>query len=221
MGYIKPEIYQSLCSEANIEVPKVFVETGTFKGGVPLRMLEESGTLSPFEKIYTIELGYDICKIASRRYKLLEQGSVEKHILHTDEMDNEFAEDTWQEYCNGQLTLVHGDSANELKNVLEKIDQPICFWLDAHGGATKYASTDEVPLLKELEVIKSHHIKNHIIAIDDAHLFGQVQYDKHGDVVCDYSNVSYETIESKLLEINPSYDIGIYAPYQMKMLLAI
>ena len=81
MGYIKPEIYQSICVDMNKEVPKVFIETGTFKGGVPLRMLEDNGTLNPFEKIYTIELGYDICKIASRRYKLLEQGPVEKHIL--------------------------------------------------------------------------------------------------------------------------------------------
>ena len=221
MGYIKPEIYQSICVDMNKEVPKVFIETGTFKGGVPLRMLEDNGTLNPFEKIYTIELGYDICKIASRRYKLLEQGPVEKHILHTDEMDETFTSNSWQEYFNGKLTLCHGDSAHELKNVLSHIDEPCCFWLDAHGGDIKYASTDEVPLLKELEIIKSHHIKNHVIAIDDAHLFGKIQYDKNGNIVCDYSNVSLEVIKEKILEINPSYDVGVYAPYQMEMLLAL
>ena len=221
MGYIKPEIYQSLCADTDKKVPNVFIETGTFKGGIPARMLDEDGTLEPFKKIYTIELGYDICKIASRRFKLLEQGPVDPKLLHTDDMDENFVSNSWQEYCDGKLTLCHGDSATELKRILEKIDEPICFWLDAHGGADKYASTEEVPLLNELEAIKNHHIKNHIIAIDDAHLFGKVQYDKTGNVVCDYTHMSQEAIEQKLLEINPSYDIGIYAPYQMEMLLAI
>ena len=117
MGYIKPEVYQSICNDANIEVPKVFIETGTFKGGVPLRMLEENGNLKPFEKIYTIELGYDICKVASRRYKLLEQGPAEKSILHTNDTDEQFKANSWQEYFNGKLTLCHGDSANEIKSI--------------------------------------------------------------------------------------------------------
>jgi len=219
MGYIKPEIYQSLCEEKGIDIPKIFIETGTFKGGIPARMLDEDGTLDPFEKIWTIELGEDICKIASRRFKLLEQGPVDPKILHTDDMDNTF--DKTGSYCNNRLVLVHGDSGVELENLLQSIDQPCCFWLDAHGGADKYASTDEVPLMKELEAIKNHSIKNHVIGIDDAHLFGKIQYNKQGDVVCDYSNLTYEAIEQKLLEINPSYDIGVYAPYQMEMLLAI
>ena len=56
MGYIKPEIYQSLCADTDKKVPNVFIETGTFKGGIPARMLDEDGTLEPFKKIYTIEL---------------------------------------------------------------------------------------------------------------------------------------------------------------------
>lgn len=219
MGYIKPEIYQSLCADKGIDIPKIFIETGTFKGGIPARMLDEDGTLDPFELVYTIELGHDICKIASKRFQLLEQGKVDPEILHTDDTDESFS--SIGKYCNDKLVLIHGDSAEELKKLLDTINEPCCFWLDAHGGADKYASTDEVPLMKELEAIKNHHIKNHIIGIDDAHLFGKIQHNKQGDVVCDYSNLSYKTIEQKLLEINPSYDIGVYAPYQMEMLLAI
>ena len=221
MGYIKPEVYQSICNDANIEVPKVFIETGTFKGGVPLRMLEENGNLKPFEKVYTIELGYDICKVASRRYKLLEQGSAEKSILHTNDTDEQFKANSWQEYFNGKLTLCHGDSANEIKSILKNINEPVCFWLDAHAGAAKYAKgPEDCPLLQELDLIAEHDIKNHIIAIDDSHMLGTIQKDNNGNVICDYSNITMAMVQEKIKKINPKYDIGVYKPYNMDMLIA-
>ena len=102
------------------------------------------------------------------------------------------------------------------------IDQPCCFWLDAHSGAQQYArGNQDVPLLTELDIIKNHQIKDHIIAIDDAHLFGKIQYDKDGNISCDYSNVTFDLVKEKLLEINPNYDVGLYAPYQMEMIIAV
>jgi len=59
-----------------------------------------------------------------------------------------------------------------------------------------------------------------MIAIDDAHLFGERQFDSQGQLVCDYSNVPYEVVKQNILDINPNYDIGIYEPYNMKMLIA-
>ena len=47
----------------------VFIETGTFKGGIPQRMLED-GSFGQWTKIYTIELNLEMCKIASKRYSL-------------------------------------------------------------------------------------------------------------------------------------------------------
>jgi len=221
MGYIKPEIYQSICDDAKIEVPKIFVETGTFKGGVPLRMLEENGNLDPFKKIYTVEIGHDICQIASRRYKLLENGAVNKNVLHTDEKDEEFKSDNWQEYFNGRLTLCHGDSTNELASILEKTNEPVCFWLDAHAGAAKYArGKEDCPLLQELDIIASHNIKNHIIAIDDSHLLGTQETDQDGKIICDYSEITMNVVQEKIKKINPNYDIGVYKPYDMEMLIA-
>ena len=38
--------------------------------------------------------------------------------------------------------------------------------------------------------------------------------------MCDYSNVPYEIVKNKILEINPNYDVGIYAPYDMEMVIA-
>ena len=78
-----------------------------------------------------------------------------------------------------------------------------------------------MPLLTELDHIKNHHIKGHVIAIDDAHLFGKKQYDKTGNIVCDYSHVTFDVVKQKILEIDQSYDVGLYAPYDMQMVLAI
>ena len=90
MGFILPEIYQSISSDFDREVPKIFIETGTYMGGVPHRMLETYGTLQPFDKIYTIELGEDICKVASKRYKsyIENDGDLNKFNFHANEKDD-------------------------------------------------------------------------------------------------------------------------------------
>ena len=222
MGYILPEIYQSISSDYKQDTPKVFVETGTFMGGIPHRMLETNGNFNPFDKLYTIELGEEICKVASNRYKLFTEhsGDFSKFNFHTNEKDESFSGSEY--YFDNKLKLICGDSSEVLKDVLSELDEPACFWLDAHAGASKYARGDkDVPLLKELEAISNHHIKNHIIAIDDAHMFGIQQLDSKGNVTCDYSDVPYERVKEKILSINKNYDVGIYKPYDMEMVLAI
>ena len=220
MGYILPDVYKLICTDSGQEMPKIFIETGTFKGGVPHRILETYKQLDDcFDFYYTIELGTDICKIASKRYKYFEQGIFDHNKIHTDELDNSF--DNQCSYLNDRLTLINDDSVNALKDLLPNINQRVCFWLDAHSGAQKYArGLVDVPLLQELDVIKQHPIKNHIIAIDDAHLFGELQTDRSGTVTCDYRDVTFGRVRDKILEINPKYDVGIYAPYDMKMLIA-
>lgn len=220
MGYILPEVYKSVCADSGQEMPKIFIETGTFKGGIPHRIMETYKQLDDcFSKYYTIELGTDIAKIASKRYKYFEQGLFNREYIHTDELDNDF--NTQSTYFNGQLTLINNDSVKALKELLPSINEPICFWLDAHAGAQKYArGVVDVPLLQELELIKNHHIKNHIIAIDDAHMFGKKQLDNNGNVVCDYSHVPFEVVSDYIQTINDRYDVGMYEPYNMSMVLA-
>lgn len=220
MGYILPEVYKSICTENGQEMPNIFIETGTFKGGIPHRIMEMYKQLDNcFTKYYTIELGTDIAKIASKRYKYFEQGLIDREYIHTDELDDDF--NSQSTYFSGQLTLINNDSVEALKELIPAINEPICFWLDAHAGAQKYArGTVDVPLLQELEIIKNHKIKNHIIAIDDAHLFGKKQLDAFGNVVCDYSHVSFETVSNYIQSINERYDVGMYEPYGMPMLIA-
>ena len=52
-------------------------------------------------------------------------------------------------------------------------------------------------------------------------MFGIEQLDSVGNIVCDYSDIPYEIVKEKILNINQNYDIGIYKPYEMEMLLAI
>jgi hypothetical protein len=230
MGYILPEVYRKLLEEGqtNQKLPNIFIETGTFKGGIPHRILEnrvnskEDEILDPaFNKYYTIELGKSLCQIASTRYGLFEVHghNTSPHMIHTDEKDPHFEGE--ESFFDDRLTLIQGDSATVMKQLMSEIFQPVCFWLDAHAGAAKYAKgEDDVPLFRELEVIKNHGIKNHIISIDDAHMFGKVQTNNQGLITCDYSNITFERIREKIQAINPKYDVNIYQPYGMPMVLA-
>jgi hypothetical protein len=56
--------------------------------------------------------------------------------------------------------------------VIAGLNEPALFWLDGHysGGVTEKADI-ETPIMKELEYIFTHPVKNHLILIDDARLF--------------------------------------------------
>ena len=69
------------------------------------------------------------------------------------------------------IRFLFGNSAMQLKNVIDEIKQPAIFWLDAHWcGSNTYGSNDPCPLLAEIITIKQS-ILNHIILIDDARFF--------------------------------------------------
>jgi hypothetical protein len=222
MGYILPECYELLAKNANIDMPKILIETGTFKGGLAHRFLENLGSIDPFKKIYTFELGENIARIASKRFKLFDEymGDTSKFNFHTDEEDLDFKKS--EKYNYGSIELINSDSVTGLKNLLPSINEPCCFWLDAHAGAAKYArGPKDVPLLDELQIIANHHIKNHIIAIDDAHLFGKMQIDKNTqNKICDYTEITEENIVKQIKKINPNYTVGYIEPYQHLMLVA-
>jgi len=104
------------------------------------------------------------------------------------------------------VNVIQGNSGEVLRELLNKINEPILFWLDAHYDAYIPESdnpkilTEPQPVLQELEAIKNHPIKKHTILIDDRRIF-------IGD-----SSVWHNTVESqivdKLKEINPEYKIS-------------
>lgn len=89
---------------------------------------------------------------------------------------------------NPDVHLLFGNSDILLKKVLDKINEPITFWLDAHKG------NSSSPLLEELETIRRHSIKNHTILIDDLH-------------ACTVERFGFDidTLKNKILEINSDY----------------
>jgi len=89
---------------------------------------------------------------------------------------------------NNNVNLVFGDSGIVLKDILDNVNVPITFWLDAHNGDATAA------LLQELEIIKNHPIKTHTILIDDLR---QWEIKKVG--------FNTEILKEKLLEINSAY----------------
>lgn len=123
-----------------------------------IRTLIETGTFlgtmiwatkDAFSRIYSIELGAELHKVAQKHFAPF------PHI-----------------------TLIHGDSAQVLPNLLAQIAEPCVFWLDSHySGFFTEKGDSETPVWQELAHILQHPIQQHVILIDDARLFtGQDQY---------------------------------------------
>lgn len=102
-----------------------------------------------FKKIYSIELSKELYERAKIRF---------------------------QGYSH--VTLLQGDSANVISQVLKELKEPAIFWLDGHysGGIT--ASADKYcPVNEELESIIGFNQLQHIVLIDDARCFtGALSY---------------------------------------------
>jgi hypothetical protein len=101
--------------------------------------------------------------------------AVSRHFdeIHSIEMSEYLANRARGRFKNSTKISIHcGDSAAFLPIILEKIESPALFWLDAHysGGITARGDSD-TPISKELEFIFQHAVKGHVILIDDARDF--------------------------------------------------
>lgn len=134
----------------------VMVETGT-KGGLAIdinRLL--------FKKIYSIEIEPDRYRRVHQKYR--------SRRLYVMDLRKYLKRSRWQclrsfVWPGAHVQIFLGDSAVELPKLLPQIRERCVFWLDAHPmGAQTF---EEVPLLKELETIAAHPVKDHLILIDD------------------------------------------------------
>jgi hypothetical protein len=110
---------------------------------------------------------------------------------------------------NKNVTLVFGDSAEKLSEVISNIKEQITFYLDGHWDLDEDETRGifDFPIYKELEIIATHPVKTHTIIIDDVRLFKALW------------NVSEDIIVNKLLEINPQYVIEYADGYTDKDVL--
>ena len=110
-------------------------------------------TMDTFQRIYSIELEENLYRRAAKKF------SKYNHV-----------------------TILQGDSGEVLSKLLESLNEPCLFWLDAHhsSGATFKTGKGKVltPILAELKHILSHpKAQGHVILIDDAREFtGQNDY---------------------------------------------
>lgn len=83
------------------------------------------------------------------------------------------------------ISILQGDSARVLPQVVQKITGPAIFWLDGHYSAGITAKGDRVsPIMEELNAILSGNNLNHILLIDDARCFcGEDGYPTYEEVV--------------------------------------
>src|SRR5262245_36640301 len=70
------------------------------------------------------------------------------------------------------IQVLHGDSGRLLGEVLNALPGPVVFWLDGHHSFGNTAGAQhECPLIQELYRIKESGRCDHVVFIDDAHMF--------------------------------------------------
>ncbi len=72
------------------------------------------------------------------------------------------------------IELIHGDSGLVVPQILEQLQNPALFWLDAHAMNNIQNTARailETPIIQEVDKILSHPVKDHVILIDDARFF--------------------------------------------------
>lgn len=102
-------------------------------------------------------------------------------IIFSIELSNELALKAQQRFKNEQkVSIIQGDSAQQLSKILQSINEPCSFWLDGHYSSEFWTGDTyivtakgekETPILEELKQIATHSHKNNVILIDDARLF--------------------------------------------------
>lgn len=97
------------------------------------------------------------------------------------------------------VTLLQGDSGQEIGKVVTQLRHPALFWLDGHYSAGETACGDkETPIMEELGHILAAEDIGHVVIIDDARCFG--------------SEPSYPTVaelKNFVLERRPNVAISI------------
>jgi len=154
---------------------KVFIETGTFTGDGIQRALDAG-----FEKIYSCDINAEYVNAAKKKYK------------------------------NYNVIVENLESQDFIKKILPSLDERLVFFLDAHsmpfnenisslgfGPDTVKEGVAPCPLLKELEAIKNHPIKNHYIMIDDFQcfdtwMFENLNFNRVNDFIRNDINLKYE-----------------------------
>tara|TARA_A100001391_G_C4930712_1_gene241700 strand:- start:7 stop:582 length:576 start_codon:yes stop_codon:yes gene_type:complete len=129
--------------------------------------------------------------------------------IHSIEIHEPFYTPCVEKFKDNPKVKIHlGDSRTVLPEILNEITEPCFIFLDAHGDINVQGPN---PLYNELEAIKNHPIKNHIIVIDDLRRIGDPSDP------C-WSKVSIDELKNQLQDINSQYTVMEYNDMIVAML---
>jgi hypothetical protein len=159
-------------------ISSCYIETGILYGESISKAIQ-----SGFDKIYAIDINE---KFVTENLKRFEN-----------------------EVNTGKVTIMQGLSTDILPKVLDTINEKSTIFLDAHdleyeGIETHlYDKENECPIIKELNIISNHQVKEHTIIIDDIMM-----------IVSDFGwskgyNINLDTIKNLILSINKNYKFEI------------
>ena len=172
------EVMESIIDLNNIKGTSVWGYKSLFnKYKKDHNILVETGTHKGDGVAYALELEFD--KIIS--------------VEILEDLYKQCTEKFSSEITNNQVELYLGDSNEKLPDMIKKIDESSLIFLDGHFG-------NGDPLWKELEILKSHPIKEHTIIVDD---FPNYFSDRESE------------LKQKLKEINPNYKFSFEDSYNI------
>lgn len=101
---------------------------------------------------------------------------------------------------NTKVKLYYGDSLEVLEKLIDNIDVPVTFWLDSYTfpALNKKKGIATMPLVNELDIIRSHKLNIHTILVNNRSLMGSIN---------EWKNVTEHRIIRMLKVINPEYSI--------------
>ncbi len=165
--------------------------------------------LSKYKNMYFVETGTYLGDTVNNALK------IGFNNIYSIELSEDLYVQNIEKYQNNKnVSLFCGDSSKILFDVIKNINSKITFWLDAHySGGNTVKGKKNCPIINELNLIKKHKLKNHIILIDDIRLFGK-NYLLHEDLVslseekkntCLFIDIEEDYIKEKIMQINKKY----------------
>ena len=188
-----PNIYNNVYKKYNLKKTNIYIETGTYIGRGITKPVgcnctgcfcmcnpknpNTTGVLNNYNKIYSIELSEKYYNFNVKQFKSFKN-----------------------------VNIINGDSSIELKKLLDKIEEPVTIFLDAHwsGGDTGRTNIDS-PLLEELDLLKKREYRD-IIIIDDTRCIGKkgqsgrIGNANYPPMIFDWSYIKLDDIEKRLKE---------------------
>jgi len=168
------QLFKNYRNNANI-----FIETGTFKGEGIEKALEVG-----FSKVYSCDIN---------------QEAVENAI---------------NKFSNQNVIVINQPSQEALKLFFNEINERCVVFLDGHfmpydendenrgfGEDTVKKGLPPCPLMEELGIIAGHHVKGHIILIDDYQCFGTWVF----------GGITLDQVNKKIFGINSNYKMSLFS----------